>query len=121
MHDAPDNLDVLVATGWQTVDEVKRLPAKKKFYFVQSDETRFNPVGSEAYKKALASYSEDFHFFTEAKWIKKWLYNSFKKESVYVPNGIDTNIIYCTETRKEHLDRKVRVLLEGPIDIPFKG
>src|SRR6185312_16349777 len=39
----PIGLDILVATGWSTSFLVANLPAKHKFYFVQSDETRFHP------------------------------------------------------------------------------
>lgn len=121
MDKAPNNIDVLVATGWTTAHTALQIPAKRKYYFVQSDETRFNPVGSYSYEKALETYSMDYQFITEAKWIKNWLMESFGKNAYYVPNGLDPEIMYCTEKRNEIPNRKIRVLLEGPIDIPFKA
>lgn len=121
MKDAPDNIDYLVATGWSTAYSIQKIPAKKKCYFVQSDETRFNPVGSRDYKMALESYKMDLTYITEAKWIKQWLKESFGQNAFYVPNGLDTDIIHSTGTRDADPNRKVRVLLEGPIDIPYKG
>ena len=121
LENVPDNIDALVATGWTTAHTAQNIPAKKKYYFVQSDETRFNPEGSYTYQKALETYSMDYQFITEAKWIKKWLMERFGKNAFYVPNGLDPQIMYCTEKRTEIPDRKIRVLLEGPIDIPFKA
>lgn len=121
MDKAPDNIDVLVATGWTTAHTALQIPAKRKYYFVQSDETRFNPVGSYSYEKALETYSMDYQFITEAKWIKNWLMEDFGKNAYYVPNGLDPELMYCTEKRDEIPNRKIRVLLEGPIDIPFKA
>lgn len=121
MKDAPDNIDYLVATGWSTAYSIQKIPAKKKCYFVQSDETRFNPVGSREHKMALESYKMDLTYITEAKWIKQWLKEKFGQNAFYVPNGLDTNIIHLTGTRDADPNRKVRVLLEGPIDIPYKG
>lgn len=121
MKDAPDNIDYLVATGWSTAYSIQKIPAKKKCYFVQSDETRFNPVGSREYKMALESYKMDLTYITEAKWIKQWLKEKFGQNAFYVPNGLDTDIIHSTGTRDTDPNRKVRVLLEGPIDIPYKG
>ena len=40
-QDFPDEVDICVATFWDTVIPVLKFPAKHKVYFVQSDETRF--------------------------------------------------------------------------------
>lgn len=116
----PNNIDILVATGWSTAYTVQQLPAKRKCYFVQSDESRFYPEGTSEYYKAMDTYLMDFEFITEAKWIKKWLKEKFNKEATYVPNGLDEKIIYETEPLVKK-GEKLRVLLEGPIDIPYKG
>ena len=120
VDDAPTNIDIVVATGWSTAYTASRINAKKKYYFVQSDESRFNPKFSEAYYRAICTYTMDYQIITEAKWIKEWLYKEYNKKAYYVPNGLDSDIIYKTDPIEPKGD-KIRVLLEGPIDIPFKG
>jgi glycosyltransferase involved in cell wall biosynthesis len=120
LKEADDNFDILVATGWSTAYTVRNMNAKRKFYFVQSDESRFYPQGSREQKLAMESYKFDFEYLTEALWIKRWLKEKFNHEAVYVPNGLDEQIFHAT-TPLEPKGDKVRVLLEGPIDIPFKG
>lgn len=118
--EAPQNLDVIIATGWSTAYTVEKLSAVKKCYFVQSDETRFNPVGTEAYYQAKATYSMPYTYFTEARWIQSWLKDTFSQTAAYIPNGIDERIIYEVKGLRNP-NGKVRVLLEGPIAIPYKG
>jgi len=114
------NYDILIATGWLTAYSVTQLPAKRRMYFVQSDESRFYAKSDPAYQRALKTYEMDFEFLTEAKWIRQWLRQSFEKDAVYIPNGLNERIIHKAEPIIPKAD-KVRVLLEGPIDIPFKG
>ncbi|WP_309120828.1 glycosyltransferase [Paenibacillus sp.] len=116
----PLNLDILVATGWSTAYTIRNLPAKRKFYFVQSDETRFHPEGSKDKEMTRQTYTFDYEFMTEAKWIQCWLKEQFSKDSYYVPNGLDEEIIHPSEPLLPK-GNKLRVLLEGPIDIPYKG
>ncbi|CAH0122354.1 D-inositol-3-phosphate glycosyltransferase [Paenibacillus sp. CECT 9249] len=120
LKDAPSNLDIVIATGWSTAYTIQHINAKRKIYFVQSDESRFYPANSHESKKALESYHLPYEYMTEAKWIQKWLKENFNKDSYYVPNGLDEEIIYETEPMSPK-GKKIRVLLEGPIDIPFKG
>lgn len=118
--DSPINIDVLVATSWTTAYTLEKIKAKKKFYFVQSDETRFFDDGDKRKQLAKKTYEMDVEFLTEAKWIQRWLKNNFNKNAYYVPNGIDTNFMYPTMDR--YIERKTkRILLEGAIDIPYKG
>jgi len=119
MLDYKEDIDLLIATGWSTVFDVAKIASKYKGYFVQSDETRFFDRGSLEYHLANLSYLADFYFFTEALWIQKWLKETYNKNSWYVPNGIDTDIFYQVEPIVNK--SKIRVLLEGPIDIPYKG
>ncbi|CAN2039801.1 hypothetical protein GMMP15_1440013 [Candidatus Magnetomoraceae bacterium gMMP-15] len=117
--DLLQNIDLLIATGWQTVDTIRSLQAKRKAYFVQSDERRFSDC-REFKQKINATYLNNFEYFTEAKWIQRWLKQEFGHDAYYVPNGIDANFFKPTKPlfKKE---KKIRVLLEGPISIPFKG
>ncbi|WP_051251443.1 glycosyltransferase [Paenibacillus harenae] len=117
---APDNLDIIIATGWSTAYTVLNIPSLRKFYFVQSDESRFHESDSRDYKLTVDTYKMDFEFMTEAKWIQGWLKSTFNKDSYYVPNGLDEEIIYQTQPIVSK-GNKIRVLLEGPIDIPYKG
>lgn len=120
INQVPDNLDIVIATYWTTAYTIQRIPAKKKYYFVQSDESKFFEVGSKEAKAALDSYKLDYTYITMARWLQKWLKTTFNQESFYVPNGIDNKIIYKTEPLSPR-EGKLRVLLEGPIDVPFKG
>ncbi len=120
----PESVDILVATGWSTAYTALNMAARDKFYFVQSDESRFYPNDSTEYKKALDTYSLSYKFMTEAKWIREWLHDNFNQIAYYTPNGLDGSIFYQSSKpvqERHSLKSKVRVLLEGPIDIPFKG
>lgn len=116
----PADVDILVATGWQTTHIVTELPARKKFYFVQSDETRFFPEGSPWTKISALTYRLNFNYFTEAHWIQKWLKDNFGHDSELIPNGLDFELFHQTEPL-EPKGEKPRVLLEGAIGLPFKG
>ncbi|HEY9766865.1 MAG TPA: glycosyltransferase family 4 protein, partial [Chroococcales cyanobacterium] len=56
----------------------------------------------------------------EARWIQSWLKEEFGHDASYTPNGLDPAIIGMT-VPLEPKNARVRVLLEGPICIPFKG
>lgn len=117
---ATEDYDILVATGWTTAYTVQKLDASRKFYFVQSDESRFYPSGDFRAKRARKTYKMDFEFFTMAGWLQDWLEKEFGNNSVYVPNGINENIMFPDKPLEGKGD-KVRVLLEGSINAPFKG
>lgn len=115
----PANIDIAVATGWQTVDYLERMNVARPMYFVQSDETRFfDDPGLKAHIRA--TYMRPFEYLTEARWIKRWLADEFGHSATYVPNGLDPEIIHPAEPLAPRGNR-LRILLEGPIDIPFKG
>lgn len=116
---APQDLDIAIATGWQTVPFLERLPARRKAYFVQSDESRFTE-DPRLKARILGTYLKPFEYMTEARWIQRWLKDVFGHEALYVPNGLDPAIIQAAEPLEPRGSR-LRVLLEGPIAIPFKG
>lgn len=120
LEEYPDDIKILVATGWSTSFEVIDLPAKHKFYFVQSDETRFHDADSVWKKLTALSYLLKFHYITEAKWIKEWLGSEFNHDAALIPNGLDQSIFFPDEPLAPKGGRP-RILLEGAIDIPYKG
>ena len=120
MAETPPDLDVLVATSWSTTFRVAVLPARHKFYFVQSDETRFHPAGSPWEHVTRLSYTFDWNYLTEARWIRRWLAEGFGQDAELVPNGLDAEIFHPTEPL-EPRGARPRILLEGAIGLPYKG
>ncbi|MBD7968900.1 glycosyltransferase [Paenibacillus gallinarum] len=116
----PENLDVAIATYWTTAYTLENISAQQKYYFIQSDESKFFDVNSKERAAAYKTYSMNYGFITMAQWISDWLKKEFNKDSHYIPNGVDENIIYKTEPLMKK-NGKIRILLEGPIDVPFKG
>jgi glycosyltransferase involved in cell wall biosynthesis len=116
----PDLFDVLVATGWTTAYVVRDLPAEKRYYFVQSDETRFYPEDERLQKLVRETYRLDLEIITIAQWIQDWLRRDFGRSAHVVPNGCDAEIFHPAAPLEPRGSR-IRVLLEGPIDVPFKG
>jgi len=116
-----NNIDLLFATFWTTVDWLERIPARRKLYFVQSDERLFY---EEAAVKAqvAATYQKDYEYVVIANWIGDMLRNEFSPETIhYVPNGIDPDMFYPDSPLQEKNPKRPRVLIEGPISVPFKG
>ncbi len=114
-----EGIDILIATGWGTAPTVDLLLAKRKLYFLQLDERRF--YSDEKMIEFVAqTYRLDFEYLTMAKWMQVWIKKEFDHEAQYVPNGLDLNI-FNPSSPIEKRGEKLRVLLEGPINIPFKG
>ncbi len=119
INNVPTNLDIVVATYWTTAYTIDKIPAKEKFYFIQSDESLFFEEGSKESIAALETYEKDYQHITMAKWLETWSMDKFGKKARYVPNGVDMSIMYQTEPL-EAKGEKLRILLEGPINSPFK-
>lgn len=112
-------IDILVATGWNSAPTADLLPAGRKIYFVQLDERRF--YDDEATKAFVGeTYRLPFECVVMARWMREWLRNEFGHEATYVPLGLDSTVFRPTEL-VEPKGVRPRVLIEGPIDIPFKG
>lgn len=112
--------DILMATSWSTAYPVAMSKAKRKIYFVQSDESRFFPKDKRRTELIRSTYSLPLEFITEARWIQRWLKDEFGKDSFYVPNGIDLSVFKKTDPI-EPRGKRIRILLEGAINIPYKG
>lgn len=113
-------LDILVATGWSTAFYLPRIPSTVKCYFVQSDETRFFTDGSLWKLLASLTYYFGVNYLTEAKWIQEWLFKTFGHNAQLIPNGLDESIFYPAPPLQTR-GSLPRVLLEGPIALPYKG
>lgn len=120
LQNYPADTHILVATAWSTAFTVAELPASRKFYFVQSDETRFHPQDSLWQHLATLSYCFDFEYITEARWIQSWLRDKFGHHAHLVPNGLDSELFYPCEPIVPKGSRP-RILLEGAIALPYKG
>jgi len=114
-----ENIDILLATSWSTAPMMDKMEAKRKIYFVQSDERRFFD-GTEKIRLINETYKIDCEYMTEAKWIQRWLKVEFGHDSFYVPNGLDEKIFHKTDPI-EPKGNRTRVLLEGRLDVPSKG
>jgi O-antigen biosynthesis protein len=111
----------VVATGWITAYELLLLNVKNKYYLVQSDETRFYPTGSYLKKRVDRTYTFPFKFLTIAHWLQKFLKDNYNKDSIYIPNGINIDIFHPVKPLSPKPKNKKRILLEGAINLPFKG
>ena len=117
------SFDLVIATWWRSVYEAYRVPAKRYVYFVQSIESRFYPPEEKPIiQLADATYMLPMDIITEATWIKKHLKENFHQEAHLVRNGIRKDIYKpdgeCYAKREEN---KLRVLVEGPVDVDFKN
>lgn len=115
--------DIVIATWWKTVYRMPEIAARHYLYFVQSIESRFYSEEEKlAAQLADATYSFPLHFVTEAKWIVEQLREKYGQEALLAPNGIDKRAFTpngtAVEKRNEHA---LRVLVEGPVDVPFKN
>ncbi|MEK6795001.1 MAG: glycosyltransferase family 4 protein [Spirochaetota bacterium] len=118
----PKSTDVLVATGWQTAYSIHRLSlrARRYVYFVQSDESRFSPPQSLPSRLAAYSYRLPYEYLTEAKWIRTWLKDAYRQKAVYAPNALNEKIMHPVAPLAPR-GKRLRVLIEGPCTVPYKG
>lgn len=114
------DINILIATGYSTAFTVDMAKARRKLYFVQSDESRFFPEDKNLCEKIRETYALPMEYLTMAHWIQDWLKKEFGHDSAYVPNGIDLSIFKKAEPLELKV-RRLRVLIEGAINIPYKG
>ncbi|MFU1566445.1 glycosyltransferase [Aeromonas veronii] len=117
--DVIKNIDLLIATAWNTEPYLSRISSRRKLYFVQSDERRF--IDEKGIQDLISSgYDKEYEYFTEAFWIQNMFHSEFQRSAFYVPNGLDQLLFKPVEPFIPKGTKK-RVLIEGPIDIPFKA
>ena len=114
------NIDMLFATFWTTVDWLDKIQAKRKLYLVQSDERLF--YDDNLLKDRIEqTYKKDIEYVGIAQWIVDFLRVEFGHSPIYLPNGLDTALFYPDTPLQEKNPTRLRVLIEGPISVPFKG
>lgn len=115
--------DICIATWWRTVYEITRISAKTYAYFVQSIESRFYDESEKPLKQLVEStYRLPLHIITEATWIRDYLKSECNQSAYLVKNGIRKDI-YSPQGKKvaDRDPTKLRVLVEGPVDVGFKN
>lgn len=127
-----EEMDMAIATWWQSVYELHQIQSRKYLYFVQSIESRFLPKrdpDNPALRDIdiLAQWFESTYrvalpVITEAKWIQEYLLEHHNRSSILVRNGIRKDIY--TENGSALAPRqegKLRVLVEGPLGVFIKN
>ncbi len=89
--DIKKDYDLMFATGWQTIDFVRKLKAKKKAYFIQDYEPWFFPMGDQ-YIITENSYRYGFLPVTIGKWLAHKMKSEFGNSAEYFDFGADINI-----------------------------
>ena len=112
------DIDVVIATGWQTASVCLSLPARARVYYVQMFESLFYQ-DCRMQRDAYATYQWPFDgFVTISQWLQRMLAEEFGQASVIVPNGVNRAMFY-PEPRFPRRGR-VRVLIEGSLN-HYKG
>lgn len=83
--------DILFATGWQIVDFVKQVPAKRKAYFIQDFEPWFFPMGDQ-YLITENSYRYGFKPVTIGRWLAHKMLAEYNNPVKYFDFGADLNV-----------------------------
>lgn len=115
--------DVCFATWWETAYDLESIPAHHHAYFNQSVESRFYPESAtENHRMAEGTYKLPYSIVTEATWIRDYIREKYRKEAYLVRNGIRKELYTpdgpCFAPREPG---KFRVLVEGPLQVPFKN
>ena len=115
--------DLVYATWWATVSRLSEIKSKKYAYFVQSFEPYFVSESQKPLMKYIEStYVRNLPVITEATWIKKLLEKNYNLPVLLVKNGIRKDIFRNKGLAfKEREKDTVRILIEGPVDVPFKN
>ncbi|MBN8547730.1 MAG: glycosyltransferase family 4 protein [Deltaproteobacteria bacterium] len=115
--------DIALSTWWETVLLLPKVRAARYASFVQSIESRFYPASQELQKHFVeATYALNLPVITEARWIQELLRNDFGRSVFLARNGIRKDIYTASGPAIERKSPgKLRVLVEGPLDLPFKN
>ena len=115
-----ENIDMLFATFWSTCEWLDKIPSRRKLYLVQSDERLF--YEDKVLKRQVErTYRRNYEYVVIAQWLAEMFRQEFKQQVTYVPNGIDDSLFYPDLPLERKNSKRLRVLIEGPISVPFKG
>ena len=123
--------DVTIATWWESPYLLAQIRATHVAYFVQSIESKFfapdDPRNLDTRDHSLgANRCDNGYFFaipiiTEATWIKEYLTTEYNHQPYLVRNGIDKALYQGNEVIAPRQPGKLRVLVEGPVDVFHKN
>lgn len=118
-----ERVDVAIATYWKTCFNLHRINAEKYLYFVQSIESRFARDGEVGLKMLIEStYDIGLGVITISKWMVDYLKLVHDTDACVVRNGINKQVFRSDGPQSMAVrPAPLRVLIEGPIDVPFKN
>ncbi|QRO01291.1 glycosyltransferase family 4 protein [Archangium violaceum] len=117
---ARERFDFVFATWWLTWFDLWRLDSAVYGYLNQSLESRFRPEGHLKHLNRI-TYSLPLLFVTEARWLAEFIRTVQPAGQVlYVRNGLSREHFPCVEAPAPRTG-PLRVLVEGPWGIDFKG
>ncbi len=94
--------DIVFATGWQVINFVRRMQARKKAYFIQDFEPWFFPMGDQ-YLIIENSYRYGYKPVTIGKWLAHKMSAEFNTPVQYFDFGADLNTYKkLTNVKKEN-------------------
>ena len=113
--------DLVIATWWLTAEQIHILSGKYYIYFVQSIESRFYPENELALRQRVdRTYQLGLPVITEATWISNYLKEKYGVSCFLARNGIRKDI-YTEQGERFENNSRLRVLIEGPLGVPFKN
>ena len=113
--------DLAIATFWDTVPHLWRVPAKRQAYFAQSIEDRFYELGAAERSLARMTYLLGLPVITEASWIADTLAAIPDHAPIYYArNGISKGVFGPIPEHPPVHDGPLRILIEAT-DAWYKG
>ena len=115
--------DLAIFTWWKTIFYLPKLSAKNIVYFIQSIESKFyDPLDTPLCYLVNSTYTFNLPVITEATWIKDYLYKHYGSKAQLAYNGIRKDIYFeKTLSLPDNNPQKLRILVEGPLGVPFKN
>ena len=92
--------DVVVATGWETVHPVLRLPgARSRAYLVQDHEPEFFATSAQRLWSE-STYAEGFHVIAASSWLADLIAERHGAETSHFDLGVDHSIYFPRAARR---------------------
>jgi hypothetical protein len=115
--------DLGIATWWPTVNRILNIECARYLYFVQSLESRFalNYANQDDKYHAAATYMIGMPVVTVASWLQNLIQSQTPSKAWSVINGVDKEIFPVASTISATMTNDLRILVEGPLDVPMKA